>query len=439
MKYFLKIIFIVFLFSGLLVFLLSCKKEPITSSEKSLNIVWGKCYGGSDDDQYSSIIQTSDGGFLVNGNTRSNDGDVTGKHGLDDGWIIKLENQGSIEWGKCFGGEYSDFTTSIIQTSDGGFIALGWTFSSTCDVCDSEGWIFKLDKYGKTEWEDFYGGSRKDYFNEILQTDDGGYLVAGGTWSNDGDATGNHGESDGRIVKMIENREIEWQKCYGGSGQDYFSSISKTVDGGYIVGGGTSSIDGDITGNHGSRDIWIIKLDEAGSVEWQRCYGGSGYDDFGSLIQTKEGGYLVAGSSDSNDGDVSVNHGNNDYWILKLDGKGRIEWQKCYGGSEGDGAEGVIQTPDGGYMILGGTYSIDGDVTNNHGDQDGWVLKLDTDCNLEWQNCVGGTEWDRLVSIIQITDNKYVIGGRTKSNDGDIPANQGEVDFVIMVISFSNQ
>ena len=439
MKYYLKIIFFIFRVSGLIVFLLSCNKAPIPSSLKQLNIVWSKCYGGSDDDQYFSMIQTSDEGYLVNGETESNDGDVSANNGLEDGWIIKLDNQGSLEREKCFGGEYSDYTTSIIQTSDMGFIASGWTFSSTCNLCDSEGWIFKLDQFDNTEWERSYGGSGKDYFSEMLLMDDGGYLVAGVTRSKDGDVTGNHGESDGWIIKMNEDGEIIWQKCYGGSGWDYFSSISKTSDGGFIVGGSSYSMDGDVIGNHGYRDIWILKLNEIGSIEWQKCYGGSKYDEYGSIILTEDGGYLVAGSVVSKDGDVSSNHGQNDCWILKLDGLGNIEWQKCYGGSKGDGSESIIQTWDGGYMVVGGTYSIDGDITSNHGDQDGWILKLDNDGNLEWESCIGGTSWDRLVSIIQITDASYVVGGRTKSIDGDISANHGEVDFVIMTINLSGQ
>jgi hypothetical protein len=414
-----------------------CEKGEQKKSS-NLQIEWLNCYGGSNYDDFSSIIYTSDGGYLVNGTTESKDGDVTVNNGLDDGWILKLDNQGSIEWEKSVGAEYSDYTTSIIQTSDKGFIASGWSFSSTCDVCDSEGWIFKLDQNGKIEREDFYGGSRKESFSEILQTEDGGYLVAGGTWSNDGDVTGNHGESDGWIIKMNENREIEWQKCYGGSQQDYLSSISKTVDGGYIAGGGTSSTDGDITGNHGGGDIWIVKLDKAGSIEWQKCYGGSGIEYFGTLIQTDDGGYAVAGESFSNDGDVSGNHGKDDYWIIKLDEHGNIGWQKCYGGSDGDGADCIIQTSDGEYMIVGGTLSIDGDVTDIHGNQDGWIIKLDNDGKLEWQECIGGTSWDRLVSIKQIGDNKYIIGGRTKSDDGDISGNHGGVDFVILTITLSS-
>lgn len=424
----------------ILAVVLICRCEKGDHKESSnLQIDWMNCYGGSDDDQFSSIIQTSDGGYLVNGTTESKDGDVTDNNGLDDGWILKLDNQGSIEWEKSVGGEYPDYTSSIIQTSDMRFIVLGWTFSGTCDVCDGEGWFFKLDQYGEIEWENSYGGSGKDFFNDILQTDDGGYLVAGSTRSKDGDVTGNHGYSNGWLIKMNENREIEWQNCYGGSDFDNFSTIFNTADGGYIVGGSASSTDGDITGNHGGRDIWIVKLDEAGSIEWQKCYGGSGIEYFGSLIQTDDGGYVVAGTSASNDGDVSGNHGMDDFWIIKLDELGNIEWQKCYGGSEYDGADGIIQTSDGGYMIVGGTFSTDGDVTDNHGDQDGWILKLDNDGKLEWQECIGGTTWDRLVSLEQIGDNKYIVGGRTKSNDGDISGNHGEVDFVIMAITLSDE
>jgi PKD repeat protein len=170
---------------------------------------------------------------------------------------------------------------------------------------------------------------------------------------------------------------IAWQRCLGGSDGDRASSIQQTSDGGYIVAGSTLSDDGDVSGNHGDRDAWVVKLDADGKVLWQRCLGGSNLDSASSIQQTSDGGYIVAGETSSDDGDVSGNHGDRDAWLVKLDADGKIAWQRCLGGSIEDGARSVQQTVDGGYILAGYTESIDGDVSGNHGDRDALVVKLD--------------------------------------------------------------
>lgn len=179
------------------------------------------------------------------------------------------------------------------------------------------------------------------------------------------------------MVKLNATGNVEWQKTLGGS--DYFDlahSIQQTSDGGYIVAGESSSNDGDVTGNHGLRDFWIIKLNTTGDIEWQKCFGGSNDDEARSIQQTTDGGYIVAGNSLSDDGDVTENHGGRDFWVVKLDSTGNIEWQKSYGGSNDDGAHFIRQTEDGGYIIAGNSESNDGDVTGNHGEGDFWIVKL---------------------------------------------------------------
>src|ERR1043165_357284 len=174
---------------------------------------------------------------------------------------------------------------------------------------------------------------------------------------------------------------IQWQKSFGGTGTDYAASIQQTTDCGYIVAGQSYSIDGDLTINHGLNDYWIVKLDTAGSLEWQTDLGGSDYDLANSIQQTSDGGYVVAGYSKSNDNDVSGNHGLNDFWVVKLDMNGSLSWQKSLGGSGVDMAHSIQQTSDGGYIVAGISNSNDNDVSGNHGDFDYWVVKLDVDGN----------------------------------------------------------
>jgi len=344
------------------------------NSNQDSNIEWQKCLGGSEDDVPYSIQQTKDGGYIIAGGTYSNDVDVRGNHGGIDGWVVKLDEEGNIEWQKCLGGSEDDGAHSVQQTKDGGYIIVGGTYSNDGDVKENHGgydfWIVKLDNQGNILWQKTLGGSEHDIAHSIQQTKDGGYIVAGWTESNDGDVKGNHGGSDFWIVKLDNQGNILWQKTLGGSEDDEAHSIQQTKDSGYIVAGRT------IKGYHGGYDFWIVKLDNQGNILWQKTLGGSEDDEAHSIQQTKDGGYIIVGGTYSNDGDVRGNHGGIDGWVVKLDEEGNIEWQKCLGGSEDDAAHSIQQTKDGGCIIVGGTYSNDGDVRGNHGGIDGWIVKL---------------------------------------------------------------
>jgi len=405
-------------------------------------VEWQKALGGSGNDWAESIQQTNDGGYIVVGFATSNDGDVSGNHGLEDYLIAKLDTEGNIEWQKALGGSLDDYAYSVQQTSDGGYIVAGYTQSNDGDVSGNHGelgydyWIVKLDSNGNIEWKKTLGGSDYDKAYSIQQTNDGGYIVVGHTWSNDGDVSGNHGGEDYWVVKLDSNGYIEWQKALGGSNYDNAYSIQQTNDGGYIVAGWASSTDGDVSGNHGGLDYWIVKLDAYGNIIWQKCLGGSERDWAESIQQTKDGGYIVAGYTESNDGDVSGNHGRADYWIVKLDAYGNIIWQKCLGGSDDDWAYSIQQTNDGGYIVAGWASSTDGDVSGNHGGLDYWIVKLDSNGNIIWQKALGGSDYDYAYSIQQTNDGGYIVAGRTYSNDGDVSGNHGGWDYWIVKLGF---
>ncbi|HXS36687.1 MAG TPA: T9SS type A sorting domain-containing protein [Flavipsychrobacter sp.] len=366
---------------------------------KDSNIVWEEALGGSGSDVALSIAATTDGGYIMAGSTNSTDGDVSGLHspisGTDDMWIVKLSSTGAIIWQKCLGGSNNEEAYSIIQTSDGGYIVAGQTNSTDGDVTGLHGsaggsldiWVVKLDDTGGIMWQKCYGGSNGEVANSIVQTTDGGYIIAGSTNSTDGDVTGNHSgtTSDYWVVKINSTGNITWEKCFGGTDGDQANSIVQTTDGGYIVAGSTNSTDGDVTGNHGVSDTWIVKTNDTGAISWERCYGGTGADFANSIQQTSDGGYIVAGTTTSLDGDVHGNHGNYDYWVIKLMPNDSLEWQKCLGGSFTDQANSIIQNSDGSYAVTGFTESVDGEVTGYHdstfGTDDGdvWVVKLNKD------------------------------------------------------------
>ena len=344
---------------------------------------WAKTYGGAGLDYAGPIQQTTDGGYIVAGYTKSfGAGDL-------DAWIIKLDGSGVVEWQNTYGGSDSDALSSIQQTVDEGYIVAGRIYPLS-GIPDA--WIMKLNSSGVVEWQNTYGGSGWDDARSVQQTSDGGYIVAGETQSFGA------GSSDIWIVKLYGNGAVEWQNTYGGSDSDSPFSIQQTVDGGYIVAGQTLSF------GAGDFDAWIIKLDGSGVVEWQNTYGGSNSDALSSIQQTADGGYIVAGGT-SSFGAVSF-----DIWIVKLYGNGAVEWQNTYGGLGNDRAFSIQQTADGGYIMAGETQSF------GEGNSDVWIMKLNADGTVgAWQQTYGGEPSDYVRSIQQTADGGYIVAGYTMS------------------------
>jgi hypothetical protein len=395
-----------------------------------------KCYGGTINDFAASIQQTIDNGYILAGSTYSNDGDVIGNHGLEDYWILKTDSTNSIVWKRSFGGTNNDAATSIIQTKDTGYIITGYSLSNDGDVLGNHGnndaWIIKLNSLGVIQWKKCIGDSADDYASSIRQTLDSGYIIAGYTFSNHGYITGNHGGYDAWVTKLNKQGNIQWTKCFGGSFDDYANDIQVTKDGGYIIAGDTYSNDGNISGNHGFDDGWILKLSSSGAIEWQRILGGSSDDYLFSIQITKSNGYILSGSSESSDGDLSGNKGKSDFWVVNLDSTGVTIWQKNLGGSWYDYAWTVHQTNDNGFVIGGGTDSNDGDVYGNHGGSDSWLINLDSTGNTKWNKCLGGTNQETINSVGITKNNQIYFVGSTSSNDGDVSGNHGVNDYWIV-------
>lgn len=401
-------------------------------------IEWQKCLGGTTDDVASSIQQTTDGGYILAGYTRSNNGDVTGNHGNSDYWVVKLAAAGTIQWQKTLGGTEDEYAYSIQQTTDGGYIVAGYTLSNNGNVTGNHGnndyWIVKLSATGTIEWQKALGGTQDEYAESIQQTRDGGYIVAGYTNSNNGDVSGNHGGIDMWIVKLATTGTIQWQKTLGGTYADGAyggESVKQTSDGGYIVAGFAASINGDVTGHIGALDYWIVKLTNIGTIEWQKSLGGTASEMVFSINQSLDGGYIVAGTTQSNDGDVTGNHGGNgnDAWIVKLSTTGTIEWEKTIGGTNDDYIRSIKQNTDGSYIAGGYTFSNDGDVSGNHSSSwDLWVVKFSNTGTIQWQKALGGTAMEGTGSIQQTSDGGYITAGSSNSLDGDVTGLHQSVD-----------
>lgn len=422
--------------------LLCCLCFSSAFAQTAAGIEWQNTIGGSDNDYLYSIQQTADGGYILGGFSYSNiSGDKTeNSNGGQDFWMVKTDSIGNIQWQNTIGGNGGDALYNIQQTNDGGYILGGLSASNisgdktqnnwdtVCNPnCSFDYWIVKTDSLGNIVWQNTIGGSNYDYLYCVRQTVDGGFILGGDSWSNvSGDkAENSNGYNDYWIVKTDSLGNIQWQNTIGGSHADNLSSIQQTTDGGYILAGySLSNISGDKTeSNIGGYDYWIVKTDSAGNLQWQNTIGGISYDYLYSIEQTTDGGYVLGGCSQSNaSGDKTENSigafGNPDYWIIKTDSLGNIQWQNTIGGNEFDYLNSVQQTADGGYVLGGFSSSgISGDKTeNNIGNVDYWIIKTDSVGTIRWQNTIGGNNSDRLYSIQETTDGGCIAGGWSNSN-----------------------
>jgi len=398
-------------------------------------ILWQNSIGGTTDDYGYYVEATTDGGTIVLGSTTSADGDFSSNFGDYDVLLTKLNSAGGIQWIKNLGGSLLEEGYTVHQTIDGGYFVTGYTRSSDGQIALNNGqrdiWVVKTSALGVIQWENTYGGTSDDRAYFTTQTSDGNYIMAGYTESNDVDVTFNNGGADVWVVKIDTAGTLLWQKSLGGTGGDYASHISQTPDGGYIISAYTDSNNGDVSGYHGGgSDVWTVKINSTGTIQWQNCYGGSSLEYSTAAYSTVDGGYIFLAYTASSDGDITTTHGNFDTWLVKLNSTGTILWQKCLGGTDSDANYALLKTMDGKYIIAGYTYSSDGDVTGHHGggEADYWIVKADTTGAIEWQTCLGGTGDDQAFSITQLTDSTYVVAGLSASTDGDVIGNSGTYD-----------
>jgi len=400
--------------------------------------------GSERDEINSTILTSDGGYLLGGWTESNDGDIQSGNHGGRDYWVVKINSTGTIEWEQTYGGSSYDDLRSTIPTSDGGYLLGGITDSNDGDIQSGnhggrDFWVVKINSTGTIEWEQTYGGSGPEVIGSIITTSDGGYLLGGFTESNDGDIqSGNHGGRDYWVVKINSTGTIEWEQTYGGSSYDDLRSTIPTSDGGYLLGGYTYSNDGDIqSGNNGQTDYWVVKINSTGTIEWEQTYGGSSSDQLFSTLLTSDGGYLLGGRTDSNDGDIqSGNQGDYDYWAVKINSTGTIEWEQTYGGSSSDQLFSTLLTSDGGYLLGGYTDSNDGDIqSGNQGESDYWVVKINSTGTIEWEQTYGGSERDEITSTIPTSDGGYLLGGYSSSNDGDIQSgNHGGYDYWVVKI-----
>jgi hypothetical protein len=273
------------------------------------------------------------------------------------------------------------------------------------------------------EWQKVLGGTDRDLGSGIQQTADGGFILTGSVNSNNNGNVGpGHGFTDVWVVKLNRTGAIQWQKVLGGNSYDYGFGIRQTQDGGFILIGITSSNNnGDVGPNHGSSDVWVVKLNSIGTIQWQKVLGGNAYDRGESIQQTADGGYILTGTTESNNnGNVGPNHGSSDVWVVRLNSTGAVQWQRVLGGSYPDEGHSIQQTTNGDYILTGYTDPDD------RGYFKVWVVRLTGIGTIRWQKVLGGNGVEEGYCIRQTTDGGFVLTGRTSSdNFGDVGPNHG--------------
>ncbi len=337
-----------------------------------------------------------------------------------------------LDWQRCFGGALDDLATVIIATSDGGVLMACTANSSDGDFSTNHGefdaWLVKLDVNNALQWKRNYGGSGTDNADALLQLEDGGYLLATSTDSPELDPPCTLGLTDIRLIRTDANGEPIWVQCLGGGHRESAQCLMSTDDGGFLLAGETNSLDGDVSGQHGYNDGWLARLDDAGNILWQRCIGGTSSDRLRSASPRPGGGWMAVGSTDSEDGDLPGNQGGYDLMLAAISAQGELEWVRNYGGSAFDFGTYVHAEADGTITAIGHASSNNGDCSGNHGEADLWILRTDAAGNLIEQHMVGGSQNDDSGSAVRNADGSYTIAGGSRSSDGDVPGNQGLSD-----------
>ena len=347
---------------------------------------------------------------------------------------------------ETIGGSKNDAFNAITKTIDGGYIAAGYTQSNDGDIISKTNISFdflvsKFSSENILEWQKHFGGSKDDKALDIIQTLGGDFIISGSSESSDLDVSENAGSKDFWLVKLSNNGILLWEKSFGFLGEDYGTTLLETKDGGFLITGvldvsasnGQGNAKSTIT-NHAGGDYWVLKTNNLGAIEWSRYFGGSFTEIPLGIVETDNHNYIIVGSSDSNDFNISNNNGSYDFWMTKIATDGSLLLEKTFGGSEIDEASAIIAANDGSFIIVGNTRSADKDVSKNNGAADIWILKVSAEGNLIWEKTIGGSSFEVAKAIYKTQDNGFLIAGSSRSLDNGFQ-NKGQNDALILKIN----
>ncbi|MBL7811753.1 MAG: T9SS type A sorting domain-containing protein [Bacteroidetes bacterium] len=377
------------------------------------------------------VKETPDHGFIFTGFGEHHEHDTFVNHGASDLLLLRTDATGKVLWVRSYGGYGYDMGAAVECTPDGGFIVASTSDSASGTVTQNAGetdaWVLKTGAMGEVQWQVSLGGNSEEHGVCIAQTTDSGYLLGATTWSQQGSFKGNHGGRDLWLVKLNAKGKVLWSRFYGGSFSEDFGALRILPGGDFLLCGSTGSKDGDVKNARGKTplgDLWMLRTDDTGAIRWSQCYGGSKAEYGGKVWVKPDGGFLLAGQSASSDSDLVSNKGGFDFWLVETDSAGKLQWQANYGGAMDEYCSGLAVDSAGFVYMSGFTRSIDGDVNGNHRNyNDYWVLKTRLRGNLLWQRCLGGDHDDRSSAMTPVHDGSLLLVGWASSESGDVLRN----------------
>lgn len=408
---------------SLLVLLLS-----LSVSTFGQKILWQKAIGGTAYDQGMRMFLTPTNCVVLGGTSASNDKYAKGNHaaGTQDIMVTKVSAAGHVIWTTMIGGTGNEELGEMIPTPDEGLILIGTTESNDGDVVGNHGkmdiFVAKLDKMGKIEWTKCYGGSGNDKGFAICTLPDGGYMIGGEGGSRNGDVTRAIGGLDSFVAEIDAKGNIVRQKNFGSTGNERVCQMLYIPNIGVLTVNTTTAGGGDVKTYMGGSDVWIFVLSKNWDFVWQRSFGGSDFDEPHKVILDKDNRIVIAGTtfSDDEDNENTQFRGLGDAWLLCLNTDGMVKFSQCYGGSKSDGANAVSQTPDGGFIMVGMTTSMDRFVPVNKGLYDGYIVRTDADGKMIWSGTFGGEDFEYLYDVIPLPNGNYFALGFAESVKGDL-------------------
>ena len=385
-------------------------------------ILMQKLLGGSGYDNIYHFENTHDGCYILAGTTRSQDGDLAGREGYhSDAWILKVNAKGNILWQKQLGGKNHDEAKVVKLLKDGCYVFAGFTesFQGEKNFGKRDFYVGKLDPLGTVLWENTYGGNGNDAAFCIQPLADGSLIVAGESGSTSGQINRNKGQLDFWVIKIDKDGKLIWQKSFGGAFNESVQAMAINQRGEIMLAGSTDSNDGDVPKNKGKTDLFLVKIDTAGNLDLKTTIGGESFEEVHSLIALEDNHFMLAGTTFSTSGDIKSNKGGGDVWLVKLNPEAEIVWEKTFGGSEDDGANGLTQTYDGNLILCGMSRSEDGDLRLRVGLCDAWIAKLKPDGTVRWSRSLGGKDMDAFHIAREVPSGDYFAVGYSLSANGN--------------------
>ena len=426
-------------------FFFGCVKSELSIENKNYELNYIKSFGGSNDDEANDIINTSDGGFMVIGSSTSSDGLIQNKMGLESDIILmKFDSDKSIEWVKNYGGSKDDRGQSVVEVSGIGYALLGYSMSNDGDASNNEGfhdnWVILIDSKGDIIWEKSYGFSGHDHAYNIIKTKDGNLFFNGfldvtasrglGSTKKVGKSI-KHGVGEFWCHKIDLGGNILWRKYFGGTNNDRSYDSVETSDGDFLIVGSSESNDIDISSPKGSYDIWVIKLSSNGDLLWERSYGGSKYETANSIIQSADKKIHILGSTLSNDKNISFQMGSSDFWLLTIDSDGNLLSEQTFGGSNFDKGKKIVIDSKDNLWLTGYSRSIDFDFSFNNGKNDAVLIQLSKNRILKEVFEIGAEGEDIANSLIHFNENEIIVAGYSDSKEDYFIENKGGKDIFL--------